>query len=135
NLAEQTGWSPATFSKFITIDERRERLTPYVSRLPSAWTVLYNLARLTDDQLSRLDKLRILRPSTRSRDISDFLTLKDTEIEAASPDGSSTELQPIGEPAALRELARIEVARELSLEATILIKPRLEEAVNGLPAH
>lgn len=132
-LAERTGWSPATFSKLITIDQNRQMLSEYIDRLPSAWTVLYRLAQLSTEQLARFDHLRKLRPDTRIRDIEEFLALKEHVTNA--PVAPALHSQREEDRTAFCELARIEVAEELAAEARDEIKQRLEEAIEGFPAH
>lgn len=47
--------SKATVSKFLAIGEKSYRLKNYADRLPHAWTTLYRLVQLSDDDFSSVE--------------------------------------------------------------------------------
>jgi hypothetical protein len=60
----QVGLDPksATVRKLKTIGEKYMRFVPFVGRLPTSWTTLYGLARMTDESFQKVVAADVLSP-------------------------------------------------------------------------
>jgi hypothetical protein len=76
----QVGLDPksSTVRKLKAIGEKHMRFMPFLGRLPTSWTTLYALARMSDEEFQRIVEADVLSP---------FVSLK--AIEAVIPKTSS----------------------------------------------
>jgi hypothetical protein len=79
-LADRLGLSHGTLCKLVAIDSRRDRFVGQEESLPSAWTVLYRLSRLPDEQFEILAASGKLQPKLSERQVSKFV------VEGAAAD-------------------------------------------------
>ena len=61
-LATLAKVSLGTLSKLRMIHRRRARIEKYIDEVPAAWTIMYDLCRLSESQFSRLVDDNKLRP-------------------------------------------------------------------------
>jgi hypothetical protein len=73
DLAKILGTSASTLCKFATIDSRRDRFVGREQSLPPAWTVVYELSKLTDGQYETISASEKLRPELTEREIKKFV--------------------------------------------------------------
>ena len=72
-LAKVLGLSHGTLSKLVTIHSRRERFSGREASLPSSWTVLYQVAKLTDGAFETLAASEKLRPELSEKEVKKFV--------------------------------------------------------------
>jgi hypothetical protein len=71
-LAKLLGWSHGTLSKFVTIHSACDRFEGREETLPSAWTVVYQVAKLPDAQFKTLAASGKLRPELSEKEVRKF---------------------------------------------------------------
>jgi len=72
-LGKVLGLSHGTLSKLVTIHSRKERFAGREASLPSAWTVLYEVAQLTDGAFESLAASDKLRPELSAKEVKKFV--------------------------------------------------------------
>jgi hypothetical protein len=124
DLARMLGTSASTLCKFATIDSRRDRFVGREQSLPPAWTVVYELSKLTDGQYETISASEKLRPELTEREIKRFVA----QNEAANDVSRSAS----DEMACLA--VRIVFPAVLSLQQEDEIKKKIFDALDGDPA-
>lgn len=71
-LGKMVGLSASTLNKFVTIHSSRDRFEGREESLPSAWTVLYQVAKLSDAQFETLAASGDLRPELSEKQVKTF---------------------------------------------------------------
>lgn len=71
----------STFKKLLKIGKMVSRFEPYVDRLPNAWTTVYKLATLENDQFERV---------AHSEPFSPFMTANDVTLVLEGPKAKAT---------------------------------------------
>ena len=76
--------SDATLSKYLKIGAASARFRKIENRLPSAWTVLYDLSRLTNDEFIKV--LPIISNDMTAKDIREALGKTNNSVPLVVPD-------------------------------------------------
>lgn len=76
----------STVNKLKTIGEKYEFLLAHSSKLPSSWTTVYEIARLTEDQITNLIDRGVLKATLAAQELSIALG------KPKKPNGKKTEL-------------------------------------------
>ena len=72
-LIKKLDFSAATFSKLVTIGERRELYSSEMkARLPSNYTIVYELAKLSEDDLKRAVNEGVVKPAMTRATLQDW---------------------------------------------------------------
>jgi hypothetical protein len=62
----------STYRKMRKIGQEASRFKPFTEQLPSGWTTLYRLAKLSNDQFDRVTKHERFRPMMTAADVDDI---------------------------------------------------------------
>lgn len=123
-LAVLSGLSLATLSKLRAIHDHRERFEGRAKDLPAAWTVLYDLTRLTDAQFKRLADDNKIRPDLTNQTIKFYTGLFARPREAKK---------------GLRLFATIKILGSMDAESVerlrVTVDASLKDALRGVPAQ
>jgi hypothetical protein len=121
-LAEELGTSRGTLSKFVTIHSQRDRFDACRDTLPSAWTVMYRLSKLDDEQFGSLAASGQLQPGLSEKGVSRFVA-QGAEAAGATPASDQRAYLPV----------KVFVPALLSPEREDDIRRKIIEAVNTEP--
>lgn len=87
-LGKAVGLSAATLSKFVTIHSSRDRLVGRESALPPEWTVMYQVARMSDAHFETLAASGKLGPDLTEKEVKKFMVQREAAETLA---GSASE--------------------------------------------
>ena len=73
DLAKKVGMSHGTLSKYVTIHSRRDRFDGREESLPSSFTVIYVLSKLSDGQYETIAASEKLRPELTEKEVNKFV--------------------------------------------------------------
>jgi len=76
-----------TVSKMKKIGSRYAQLAPFMNRLPSAWTTLYTLAKLSDEKFDEIVRTNKVSIYTTAKQLGEVLESKNRGSHISKPNG------------------------------------------------
>lgn len=125
-LGKMVGLSASTLNKFVTIYSARDRFQGREESLPSAWTVLYQVAKLPDSQFETLAASGDLRPELSEKQVRTFATRNDAANDISQ--SASNELSYLAVRVVFPALTSL--AREDSIRQRIFTALESEPDIN-----
>ena len=129
----------STYRKLIVIGEKASRFEPFYDRLPNAWTTVYKLASIEQDEFDRVTSSQQFNPFMTAKAVTEVLgkapVSKKASAAAITIDlhdlGASEQLAVYGELNKLSE--RFKISLKLNDALKEIVAPAANDTTNAKP--
>jgi hypothetical protein len=126
----------STYRKLMIIGENASRFEPFYDQLPNAWTTVYKLASIKQNEFDRVTKSDQFSPFMTARDVTEVLgkTLVTKKVSAAAITIDLHTLGVTDQLAVYGELNKLCERYKFSLKLNDALKELVEPAAQGSTA-